>query len=36
VIELRKAGVAALRDDPLGRYRIDWLSRPRLVRRLSG
>jgi phosphohistidine phosphatase len=36
VIDLRKAGVAALRDDPLGHYRIDWLSRPRLVRRLSG
>jgi phosphohistidine phosphatase len=36
VIELRKAGVASLRDDPLGRYQIDWLSRPRLVRRLSG
>jgi phosphohistidine phosphatase len=36
VIELRKAGVAGLRDDPVGRYRIDWLSRPRLVRRLSG
>jgi phosphohistidine phosphatase len=35
VFELRKAGVAALRDDPLGRYQIDWLSRPRIVRKLS-
>jgi phosphohistidine phosphatase len=35
VVELRKGGVAALRDDPTGRYHIDWLSRPRLVRRLS-
>jgi phosphohistidine phosphatase len=35
VLELRKGGVAALRDDPTGQYRIEWLSRPRLVRRLS-
>jgi len=34
-IELRKTGVAALRDDSTGSYRIDWISRPRLIRRLS-
>lgn len=33
--ELRKAGVAALRDDPTGRYHVDWIARPRLIRRLS-
>ena len=33
--ELRKAGFAALRDDPSGRYHVDWIARPRLVRRLS-
>ncbi len=36
LIEIRKAGVAALRDDPAGRrYLIDWITRPRLIRRLS-
>lgn len=34
VVELRKSGVAALRDDPSGSYRIDWITRPRLIRRL--
>jgi phosphohistidine phosphatase len=32
---LRKAGFAALRDDPNGRYQIDWITRPRLIRRLG-
>ena len=36
LVELRKAGVAALRDDPTGSYRIDWITRPRLIRRLGG
>jgi len=31
--ELRKAGVAALRDDSTGAYRVDWIARPRLIRR---
>lgn len=35
LVEIRKAGVAALRDDPTGRYVVDWITRPRLVRRLS-
>lgn len=35
VCELRKAGLAALRDDPGGRYLIDWIARPRLIRRLG-
>ncbi len=33
--DLRKAGLAALRDDPNGRWLIDWIARPRLIRRLS-
>ena len=32
--DLRKAGLAALRDDPNGRYLIDWIARPRVIRRL--
>ena len=35
VVEIRKAGVAALRDDPGGRYLVDWITRPRLIRRLG-
>jgi phosphohistidine phosphatase len=35
VVELRKGGVAALRDDPTGSYQIDWITRPRLIRRLG-
>jgi len=31
--ELHKAGVAALRGEPGGRYRVDWIARPRLFRR---
>jgi phosphohistidine phosphatase len=35
VCDLRKAGLAALREDPHGRYLIDWIARPRLIRRLG-
>lgn len=35
ICALRKAGLAALRDDPAGRFQLDWITRPRLVRRLS-
>ena len=35
VCDLRKAGVAALRDDPNRRLQIDWIARPRLIRELS-
>jgi phosphohistidine phosphatase len=34
VCELRKGGVAALRTFPDGGTRLDWLARPRLLRRL--
>jgi phosphohistidine phosphatase len=33
--DLRKAGIAALRDDPNRRFQVDWIARPRVVRRLS-
>jgi phosphohistidine phosphatase len=33
--DLRKAGLAALRDDPNGRFQVDWIARPRLIRRLG-
>ena len=33
-VVLKKAGVAALRDDPAGRFHIDWIARPRFIRRL--
>ena len=35
VCELRKGGLAALRDHPDGGLRLDWLARPRLLRRLA-
>jgi phosphohistidine phosphatase len=35
VCDLRKAGLAALRDDPNGRFQVDWIARPRLIRRLG-
>ncbi len=35
VCDLRKAGLAALRDDPNRRFQLDWIARPRLVRRLG-
>jgi phosphohistidine phosphatase len=35
VCELRKGGLAALRDDPNGRFQVDWIARPRLIRRLG-
>lgn len=35
ICDLRKAGVAALRADESGALRLDWLARPRLVRRWS-
>ncbi len=34
VCELRKGGVAAFRRDPGGAFRLDWIARPRLFRRL--
>jgi phosphohistidine phosphatase len=33
--ELRKGGLAAFAAEPDGRYRLDWLARPRLIRLLS-
>ncbi len=33
-VSLRKAGVAALRDDPTGAFHIDWITRPRFIRKL--
>jgi phosphohistidine phosphatase len=33
--QLRKGGLAALGDDPDGRLRLDWLARPRMLRRLD-
>ncbi|MFO0907707.1 MAG: phosphohistidine phosphatase SixA [Isosphaeraceae bacterium] len=33
--ELRKGGVAALEADPSGGYTLDWLTTPRLLRRLA-
>lgn len=36
ICELRKGGIAAFRDHPDGRLRLDWLARPRLIRRLLG
>ena len=33
--DLRKGGLAALRDDPNGRFQVDWIARPRLIRRLG-
>jgi phosphohistidine phosphatase len=33
--QLRKGGLAALRDAPDGRLQLDWLARPRLLRRLA-
>ncbi len=35
VCDLRKGGVAALRDDPNRRFQLDWIARPRLIRRLG-
>jgi phosphohistidine phosphatase len=35
VCELRTGGLAALRDHPDGGLRLDWLARPRLLRRLA-
>jgi len=34
ICELRKGGIAAFRDYPDGSLRLDWLARPRLLRRL--
>lgn len=34
--ELKKGGVAALRTTEPGRYRLQWLATPRLIRRLRG
>lgn len=36
ICELRKGGIAAFRDHPDGRRRLDWMARPRLIRRLLG
>jgi phosphohistidine phosphatase len=32
--ELRKGGIAAFRNQPDGSLRLDWMARPRLIRRL--
>ena len=36
VVELRKGGVAALRETPAGRqFQLEWITRPRLIRRFA-
>jgi phosphohistidine phosphatase len=35
ICELRKGGLAALRDEPNRRFQVDWIARPRLIRRLG-
>ncbi|HEV3166290.1 MAG TPA: phosphohistidine phosphatase SixA [Isosphaeraceae bacterium] len=35
ICQLRKGGLAAFRAQANGRFQLDWLARPRLIRRLS-